>query len=219
MLSFSKEEESSHGHHHHGHSLSPSGIPASISSRSHGFLHAFASPGLAWPVSFLPDFLALAFKRRTTGTPRIRQISTVAASPGAAGRRRGTPPVKPAVPPVKIAPGSAFRTNTVRSRFPHRVSRRETASPSGGSLLRPAEMPLSRRRRGRPCRRAIEAAGDETEKLLLRQPLEEPGEQPWVGAPALFICGEEGSCRPVEAELRGGPRGAADTSGARPPLR
>src|ERR1039457_585479 len=53
MLSFSGEEGSSHGHHHHGHPLSPSGIPAGISSRSHGFLQAFASPGLAWPVSLI----------------------------------------------------------------------------------------------------------------------------------------------------------------------
>src|ERR1035437_963665 len=38
-------------------------------------------------------------------------------------------------------------------------------------------------------------------------------------APPLFICGEEGSCRPVEAGPRGGPRGAEGPSGARPPPR
>ena len=65
MLFFSREEESSHGHHHHGHPLSPSGIPAGISSRSRGFLHAFASPGATWPVSPVPDSPAFAFTRRT----------------------------------------------------------------------------------------------------------------------------------------------------------
>ena len=173
MLSFSREEESSHGHHHHGHPLSPSGIPAGISSRSRGFLHAFASTGLAWPVSLVRTRpLSLSNVERLftpSETPRIRPISTVAPSPRAAGRRRGTPPVKPAVPPVKTARAQCLSNQHGWSSSPRRVRRRETASPSGRSLLRPTEMPLSRRRRGRPWKPGIEAAGDETEKLLLRQ--------------------------------------------------
>src|SRR5664279_1665616 len=54
MLSFSSEEGSSHGHHHHGHPLSPSGIPAGISTRSRGFLHAFASRASRGPYHSYP---------------------------------------------------------------------------------------------------------------------------------------------------------------------